>query len=446
MNREEWQNSRKTAFLERVDKAIECIQRSPNPIFADQLASQVGVSYAVINKYINHDIPKRLDENHELVVKRCGSKRTYQIIDKRDRYPITKTESGYPDPTAAKALVSVMHSKPFGDYVPGTVWPIRVGNYARTLLVIGCEPETPLKTAYFLYGVEAFTKEEAERRNIDLADARIVPISETLYADTKFIFTRHSKYVIRWDKEFRYIRISKEKFDIVKGMIGQHMLMNAEAPLTCEHEKLKQERVDHDTEVYALKAKIKRLEAKYSQAKTLIENMYGNTAADLSKHDSDVAHLKGKIEAYELIFDKLQPGTLLQATTRASEDLLARRTLQKLTGLKSNNLWELSRAVIFGDNKEGDKMRDTTRVKDPIFEAVKAWGQEHPDVVVQMEYDAPNMKIRFRMTWLPNSTFITEHDVDFIVYDQRRSSDQATAEFTFNVLDKMYKEGGYGHE
>ena len=403
-------NDRMNANMQDLIKILMDTERpmSIHDIRQKTVLKQINTD-ATVRSYLRK-LPEHLDGDHELIVRQHGRKYGYQIIDKRDRYPVTKTESGYSDPTAAKAIVSVMHSKPFGEYMPGTVWPIRVGNYTRTFLVIGCEPETPLKTAYFLYGVEAFDKQEAEIRNIDLADVRIVPISETLYADTKFIFTRHSKHVIRRDKEFRYIRISKEKFDIVKGMVGQRMLMGTEAQLTCEQEKLKQERINHDTEVYALKSKIRKLEEKYSKTKALVENMYGNTAADLSKHDSDVAHLKGKIEAYELIFDKLRPETLLQATTRASEDLIARRTLQKLTGLKTNNMWELSRAVIFGNNKEGDKMRDTTRVKDPIFEAVKAWGKEHPDVVVQMEYDAPSMKIRFRMTWLPNAAFITEDD------------------------------------
>lgn len=91
-------------------------------------------------------------------------------------------------------------------------------------------------------------------------------------------------------------------------------------------------------------------------------------------------------------------------------------------------------------------MKDAVRAKDPIFEAIKAWGQEHPDVVVHLAYDPEQLKIRFRMTWLPNSVINVEHDVDFLVYDQRKSSDEATAEFTFNVLDTMYQEGGYGHE
>ncbi len=425
MTREEWQNSRKTAFLERVDKAIECIQQSPDPIFADQLASQMGVSYAVIIKYINHDIPKRLDENHELVVKRCGSKRTYQIIDKRDRYPITKTESGYPDPTAAKAIAAALHSRPCGDYAPGTIWPVRVG-WKRPVyfLVVSCEKEN--NSNYLLYGCPAYSETDAAVGKVDASDERVIsvksiPGNNTIYVDTCFVFTRRHHYI---DGE-KICEIAHSDLRTIQEMLEKRLsLSDVLAHQQRTAQKLQDEKINHDTEVYALKAKIRKLEARLAEKekeKTLDELKIEN------------ALLQGKVQAYESVTNLTRKP--LYAT---KEDVIAGNILNEMANRRG-----LASQILFG---KGDRMRDTTRVKDPIFEAVKAWGQEHPDVVVQMEYDAPSMKIRFRMTWLPNSTFVTEHDVDFIVYDQRRSSDQATAEFTFNVLDKMYKEGGYGHE
>ena len=416
MNSEEWQNSRKTAFLERVDKAIECIQQSSDPIFADQLASQMGVSYAAINKYINRDIPKRLDENYELVVRRYGSKRAYQIIDKRDRYPITKTESGYPDPTAAKAIAATLYSRPCGEYVPGTIWPVRVG-WRRTVyfLVVSCEKED--NSNYLLYGCEAYSETDAATGKIDASDERVVsvksiPGNNPVYVDTRFFFTRRHRYI---DGE-KVCEIAHPDLSTIQETLEKRLSLSD----VLDHQqriaqKLLDEKINHDTQVYALKAKIRKLEAR------LAEKEKEKTLDELEKENS---MLQGKVQAYESVLNKLQ----LERTLIHSHD----KHCKGLLGLN-----------MFRGNNEGGRMRDTTRVKDPIFEAVKVWGKEHTDVVVQMEYDAPQMKIRFKMTWLPNAAFIAEDDVDFMDYDLRKGSEQ---EFIFDVLDDMYNEGGYGHE
>lgn len=416
MNREEWQNSRKTAFLERVDKAIECIQQSPNPIFADQLASQAGVTLTAINKYLNYDIPRRLDEHHELIKRRRGHRYAYQIIDKRDRYPITKTESGYLDPTAAKAIAATLRSRPCGDYTPGTIWPVRVG-WRRTVyfLVISCEKEDD--SNYLLYGCEAYSETDAATGKIDASDDRVisvksVPDNNSVYVDTRFLFTRRHRYI---DGE-KVCEIAHSDLNTIQETLEKRLsLSDVLAHQQRTAQKLQDEKVNHDTEVYALKAKIRKLEAR------LAEKEKEKTLDELEKEN---AILQGIVQAYESVMDKLQLGrTLIHSHDEHCKGLLGLNML--------------------GGNKEGGRMRDTTRVKDPIFEAVKAWGKEHQDVVVQIEYDAPQMKIRFKMTWLPNAAFITEDDVDFMDYDMRKGSDQ---EFIFDVLDNMYKEGGYGHE
>lgn len=397
MNREEWQNSRKTAFLERVDKAIECIQQSPNPIFADQLASQVGVTMMVINKYLNRDIPRRLDEHHELIKRRHGHRYAYQIIDKRDRYPITKTESGYPDPTAAKAIAATLYSRPCGAYVPGTIWPVRVGwNRTAYFLVVSCEKEDI--SNYLLYGCEAYSETDAAAGKIDTSDERVIsvksiPGNSPVYVDTRFLFTRRHRYI---DGE-KICEIAHSDLRTIQETLEKRLsLSDVLAHQQRTVQKLQDEKVNHDTEVYALKAKIRKLEAR------LAEKEKQSTCDELKEENT---YLRGMAKAYESVL-----GRLIQKPMYKTK---------------------------------GGLMRDTTRVKDPIFEAVKAWGKEHPDVVVQMEYDAPQMKIRFKMTWLPNAAFITEDDVDFMDYDMRKGSDQ---EFIFDVLNKMYKEGGYGHE
>ena len=408
MNRDERMNANMQALIEILmvtDKPM-----SIHNIRHNTVLKQINTD-ATVRSYLRK-LPEHLDDDHELIVRQHGRKYGYQIIDKRDRYPITKTESGYPDPTAAKALEAVMHSESKTEYVPGSIWPVRIG-WKKTVwfLVISCDSDSEGR---LLYGFETHNERHAKMKGIDLTDERVVKVSQTLYADTRILFTRREQYV---DGE-KIGDISDSDLCTVQSMLKQRLHFDTQM------ENPKEEKIKRDTDIYALKSKIRKLEAR------LAEKEKQTTLEELKEEN---AILRGKVQAYESVTNLTRKP--LYAT---KSDVIAGNILNEMANRRG-----LASQILFG---KGDKMKDAVRAKDPIFEAIKAWGQEHPDVVVHLAYDPEQLKIRFRMTWLPNSAINVEHDVDFIVYDQRRSSDKATAEFTFNVLDKMYKEGGYGHE
>lgn len=408
MNRDERMNANMQALIE-----ILMVTDKPMSIYdvrQKTVLKQINTD-ATVRNYLRK-LPENLDEDHELIVRQHGRKYGYQIIDKRDRYPITKTESGYPDPTAAKALEAVMHSESKTEYVPGSIWPVRIG-WKKTVwfLVISCDSDSEGR---LLYGFETHNERHAKMKGIDLTDERVVKVSQTLYADTRILFTRREQYV---DGE-KIGDISDSDLCTVQSMLKQRLHFDTQT------EKPKDEKVKRDTDIYALKSKIRKLEAR------LAEKEKRTTLEELKEEN---AILRGKVQAYESVTNLTRKP--LYAT---KSDVIAGNILNEMANRRG-----LASQILFG---KGDKMKDAVRAKDPIFEAIKAWGQEHPDVVVHLAYDPEQLKIRFRMTWLPNSAINVEHDVDFIVYDQRRNSDEATAEFTFNVLDTMYQEGGYGHE
>lgn len=408
MNRDERMNANMQALIEILmvtDKPM-----SIHNIRHNTVLKQINTD-ATVRSYLRK-LPEHLDDDHELIVRQHGRKYGYQIIDKRDRYPITKTESGYPDPTAAKALEAVMHSESKTEYVPGSIWPVRIG-WKKTawFLVISCDSDSEGR---LLYGFETHNERHAKMKGIDLTDERVVKVSQTLYADTRILFTKREQYV---DGE-KIGDISDSDLCTVQSMLKQRLHFDTQT------EKPKDEKVKRDTDIYALKSKIRKLEAR------LAEKEKRTTLEELKEEN---AILRGKVQAYESVTNLTRKP--LYAT---KSDVIAGNILNEMANRRG-----LASQILFG---KGDKMKDAVRARDPIFEAIKAWGQEHPDVVVHLAYDPEQLKIRFRMTWLPNSAINVEHDVDFIVYDQRRSSDEATAEFTFNVLDTMYQEGGYGHE
>lgn len=421
MNKDERMNANMQALIEilmATDKPMSIYDVRQKTVL-----KQINTD-ATVRSYLRK-LPEHLDGDHELIVRQHGRKYGYQIIDKRDRYPITKTESGYPDPTAAKAITATLCSRPCGEYVPGTIWPVRVG-WKRTVyfLVVSCEKED--NSNYLLYGCEAYSETDASIGKIDASDERVIsvksiPGNNPVYVDTRFLFTRRQRY-IDGEKicEIAHSDLRTIQETLEKRLSLSDVLANQQRTV----QKLQDEKINHDTEVYALKSKIRKLEAR------LAEKEKRTTLEELKEEN---AILRGKVQAYESVTNLTRKP--LYAT---KSDVIAGNILNEMANRRG-----LASQILFG---KGDKMKDAVRAKDPIFEAIKAWGQEHPDVVVHLAYDPEQLKIRFRMTWLPNSVINVEHDVDFLVYDQRKSSDEATAEFTFNVLDTMYQEGGYGHE
>lgn len=419
MNRDERMNANMQALIEilmATDKPMSIYDVRQKTVL-----KQINTD-ATVRNYLRK-LPENLDEDHELIVRQHGRKYGYQIIDKRDRYPITKTESGYPDPTAAKALEAVMHSESKTEYVPGSIWPVRIG-WKKTVwfLVISCDSDSEGR---LLYGFETHNERHAKMKGIDLTDERVVKVSQTLYADTRILFTRREQYV---DGE-KIGDISDSDLCVVQGMLKQRLHFDTQT------EKPKDEKVKRDTDIYALKSKIRKLEAR------LAEKEKRTTLEELKEEN---AILRGKVQAYECIFKQLPADMQYEAADNAEKDYIAKTVLRKLARTNSDDGRKLACAILFGN--KGGKMRDSTRVKDPVFESMKKWGKEHPDVNAQIEYDPVLMKIRFRMTWLQNSKLSTEKEVDFHTYDVCEGSDQATEKFTCDVLDSMYKEGGYGHE
>lgn len=354
---------------ENLKNLIKILIDTDHPMTIRELRQQASL------KQINSDVtvyayfkklPDYLEENQEIVKTHLGHRVGYQIIDKSDKYPtIKKTEEGYNDPTAAMAMKSIQKEQLPSElkYFPGDIWLIKAANgNEEPWLVLST---SPLK----VITCRAYDQSDANNGYFKPETPGIVKVGDNLWADTAMLCTKKTK----WFTTNRVASITMDRLKVVKNRIAENLdiipdksvleaavnqLKDSVDRRNARIKELEKQQRGRDATIARLRNEITEL--KRVEAAPISYSTVSNLTADNEKAHLENLYLKGKVEAYEMIFDKLRPETTLQATTRATEDLLARRILQEIAGLKTDDMWELSRAIIFGNNTEGDKNGETS--------------------------------------------------------------------------------------
>ena len=301
----------------RHDYILESIKRHDrsNTIHAKDLAASLLVSPATITR----EVKKLKDEYPNNI--RIGFGKTHSgyywvpdklpVIEKAsspvifDRYPITKNDEGYPDPTAALAIMNTE-----GNHMLGEVYEFKnsVG-YTKFLVIASTANHV---TGFIMY--ESYEEiAESEKPSV----VKVAVGDYTWFYNPKRIFTKPSKYCLEklgdLDEKAKSLLISKvrdylgfEKEDSEK--IERLAIEAANSKVRCED--LVKEAEKKAKEAEAFWKEREELKAKLSDI--LYENQMLKVQNDalierLDDPDNKVEILEMKLEIYQDLIDRLLP-------------------------------------------------------------------------------------------------------------------------------------------
>ena len=304
---------RKEVAAYRHDYILEAIKQRDwsNPIHAKDLAESLQISPSTITrevKRLKEEYPDNvrigLGKSHSGYYWKPNKLPRVDIVETItppvifDRYPITKNDEGYPDPTAALAIMNTE-----GNHMLGEVYEFKnsVG-YTKFLVIASTEHHV---TGYVLY--ETYEEiAESEKPAV----VKVTVDDYTWFYNPKRIFTKPSKYCLEkigeLDEKAKALLISK-----VMDYLGFEQEDSARVEkLAVEAENNKVRCDDLLKEAEALRKEREELKAKLSDI--LYKNQMLKVQNDalierLDDPDKRTEILEMKLEIYQDLIDRLLP-------------------------------------------------------------------------------------------------------------------------------------------
>lgn len=323
---------------EALDKTIKILAGADKPKSVAMLVGELNVTLNTVYRYLKV-IPARLGEDQELIKTKTESGTTgYIIKDKKDRYKSDKTESGYPDPTAKMAIASQLYSKPA--YIPGYVWLVNNSDgSADPWLVLSIN--NSMRNDNTVITCRAYDKSDLNNHKFEPATPGIVKIGEDLWADTCMICTKKAK----WFTKDRVAKIEPDRFKIVMDRITEQLdgissYSNLEATIKMLEKTLdarNKDVVNLRDKVNQLKAKLDKKTEEKEACQSIIRDLHSALKSKTEQGTSDTpAHkapwpnhasgfkpdeyLKGKVDAYELVLNKLSRAKFIFGSEKGGDD------------------------------------------------------------------------------------------------------------------------------
>lgn len=327
---------------EALNKTIKILTGTDEPKSVAMLVGEMNAAPTTLYRYLKV-IPSRLSEDQELIKTKTKFGTTGFIIkDKKDRYKSDKTESGYPDPTAQMAIASQLHSRPA--YVPGYVWLVTNSDgSADPWLVLSLN--NFMRNDNAVVTCRAYDKSDLNNHKFEPATPGIVKIGEDLWADTCMICTKKAK----WFTKDRVAKVEPDRFKIVMDRITEQLdgissYSNLEATIKMLEKTLD----DRNKEVANLKDKVNQLKAKLDKkikekeaCQSIIRDLHSALKSKTEQETSDTPaykapwpnhasgfkpdeYLKGKVDAYELVLNKLSHVKVIFGSEKGGDDDITR--------------------------------------------------------------------------------------------------------------------------
>jgi len=318
---------------EALDKTIKILSSTDKPMTVSTLFNELHVTLNTVYRYLRV-IPSRLSEDQELIKTKTESGTTgYIIKDKKDRYKSDKTESGYPDPTAKMAIASQLYSKPA--YIPGCVWLVNNSDgSADPWLVLSIN--NFMRNDNAVITCRAYDKSDLNNHKFEPATPGIVKIGEDLWADTCMICTKKAK----WFTKDRVAKVEQDRFKIVMDRITEQLGgISSYSSLEASIKMLEKTLDDRNKEVANLKAQVKNLKEKLDKkaeeietGQSVIRDLRASLKSKTEQETSDTPakkadpdeYLKGKVDAYELVLNKLSRVKVIFGSEKGGDNDITR--------------------------------------------------------------------------------------------------------------------------
>lgn len=298
---------------QRLLALAKILRETDVPQSGKALAASIGVARSTITRYINI-LDNHLEDDEKLVVTNDEDGTLfYKLECASNKYGTSKTEEGYADPTAAKAMNNyVEQDKTVKDwkYNIGDIWLTTAYNkrYEKPFLIIGVYSDSVLCA-------KAYEPQDIEFGGIDLNNPNLVEIGHWTI-DTSVICTKKFAWLTQKAGSLDDEGIADVKHKIARTL---HICDSDEVKALSEELKTAEKEIEDLSNALNETKGFKRVSYKESVLdilshttaddlhKEAINAIFGQTGSGNSHFDHNVAdaYLRGQLMVYRQIFDKL---------------------------------------------------------------------------------------------------------------------------------------------
>lgn len=293
---------------QRLLALAKILRETDVPQSGKALAASIGVARSTITRYINI-LDNHLEDDEKLVVTNDEDGTLfYKLECASNKYGTSKTEEGYADPTAAKAMNNyVEQDKTVKDwkYNIGDIWLTTAYNkrYEKPFLIIGVYSDSVLCA-------KAYEPQDIEFGAIDLNNPNLVEIGHWTI-DTSVICTKKFAWLTQKAGSLDDEGIADVKHKIARTL---HICDSDEVKALSEELKTAEKEIEDLSNALEKFRESKNTSYKES----LLDILQNTTGEDVAMHALEsaygsndlsgsfsTAYLRGELSAYKHIIDKI---------------------------------------------------------------------------------------------------------------------------------------------